>query len=100
MLLNILGRGGLRAASHNAGGRCATSTRIFRGGRAALRLGGALVLALGAAGCDSDIAKEFRAAAVPQLEAGINAIADGLISGAFAIADARDPSSSDTDATP
>ncbi|QOJ13210.1 MAG: hypothetical protein HRU75_00540 [Planctomycetia bacterium] len=101
MLLNILGRGRSRGASHNAGGRCATSTRIFRGGRAAaLRLGGVLLLALGAAGCDSDIAKEFRAAAVPQLEAGINAIADGLISGAFAIADARDPTSSDTDATP
>lgn len=57
-----------------------------------------LVAAL--AGCDSDIAKEFRAAAVPQLEAGVNALVDGLVSGAFAVADARDPSSSATDATP
>ncbi|MBK8913253.1 MAG: hypothetical protein IPM64_01400 [Phycisphaerales bacterium] len=70
---------------------------LRRGARVALP---AMLAMLAAAGCDSDIAKEFRAAAVPQLETGINAIADGLISGAFAIADARDPSSSETDATP
>lgn len=64
-------------------------------------IGATIALATSAlVGCDSDIAKEFRSAAVPQLETGVNSIVDGLVSGAFAIADARDPTSSTTDATP
>lgn len=40
-----------------------------------------------AIGCDSEIQKEFRSAAVSSIETGVNAIFDGVISGVFAVAD-------------
>ena len=54
-----------------------------------------LVLA-GAAGCEratTDLAKEFRAAAAPSLQAGIQSIASGIIDGVFALVEPANPPS-------
>jgi hypothetical protein len=43
-------------------------------------------LALGtAAGCTGEFGQQFRDAAGPQLETGINALLDGIVQGAFAV---------------
>ena len=47
---------------------------------------GCLIALLPMAGCDV-INKEFRAAAVPAIESGVNAILDGLADGIFAVLD-------------
>jgi hypothetical protein len=41
--------------------------------------------ALACTGCESDMAKEFRTAARPQLEAGVDSLVSGLLDGAFAL---------------
>jgi hypothetical protein len=67
--------------------------RVFR------RLGAILVmlpLVCTASGCGDQAMDEFRAAAVSSIEAGVNYIADGLISGIFALA-TPDSSSSGSD---
>jgi hypothetical protein len=46
-------------------------------------------LALGAAGCEEKF-DEFRSAAGPQLESGVNALLDGLVSGVFAAVNPTD----------
>lgn len=58
--------------------------------RRLIRFGAALVglAALGAAGCDKGVQREFRAAAVTSLESGVSALIDGLTAGAFAAIDA------------
>ena len=37
------------------------------------------------AGCDSEIAKDFRSASRTQLESGVNTIVDGLLDGVFTL---------------
>lgn len=59
------------------------------------------ILALGAAGllatvgCTSEIAKEFRSAAMGQIEVGVKAIADGVIDGIFSVLTPDDTGDSD-----
>ncbi|MBU0638953.1 MAG: hypothetical protein KKB50_08825 [Planctomycetes bacterium] len=50
-----------------------------------------------APGCDDSVMDEFRTAAASQLESGVNAIFDGLLTGLFAVLDPSD--SSDTGGT-
>lgn len=68
------------------GGKTTTSHGfIRRGGRtaAAMVLAG---MAVGTAGCEL-VTDEFREAAVPALETGVDSILDGLVDGFFAVAD-------------
>lgn len=46
------------------------------------------------AGCDEEIQKEFRDAAVGSIESGVNNIADGIINGIFAVAEVNGSSDS------
>lgn len=62
------------------------------GAMAALLAGGCL---LGAAGCN-DKFDEFREAAAPALESGVNALLDGIVTGVFAVVEPNDASSTAT----
>lgn len=62
------------------------STKQRRRRRTAL---GGITLGLLLSGCS--IGSEFRAAAVPALETGVNAILDGFVDGIFAVIDPDDP---------
>lgn len=71
--------------------------RRFCTGRARLAALALLVAPLAlSVGCDSELDKEFRAAAVGSIETGLNAIVDGVLDGLFAVADPNDGSSSGT----
>lgn len=58
-------------------------------GRSSLRRGALLagLALLAAAGCDKGVQREFRAAAVTSVEAGVSALIDGVTSGIFAAID-------------
>ena len=60
--------------------------RTARRGMCALGAAAALALSAGLSmgGCSDDF-DEFRAAASPQLEAGVDALLDGLVDGIFAV---------------
>lgn len=62
------------------------TTRSFRGTRHSLRIAcAALALSLcTTAGCEEEVADQFRDAAATSLETGFKQIFDGLIEGAFA----------------
>jgi hypothetical protein len=71
-----------------------------RRGRGFCATGAALValaaLLAGVAGCDDAMMKEFRGAATDSLQTGMTSIADGVISGLFAIVQTDSSSSTDT----
>ena len=53
-----------------------------------------MVVVLGNVACDSEMAKEFRAASRTQLESGVDAMVDGLLDGVFTLWDPESSSSS------
>ena len=59
--------------------------RMTRAAGAVLAL--TAVLAVVAVGCDDEISKEFRAASADLVEAGVQSIFEGLITGVFTVAD-------------
>ncbi len=76
----------------------ATATRTSRRRCATIAL---VTLSLTfAAGCDDEIAREFRQAAIGQVETGVNAILDGVLDGIFAIAEPDSSSSTSTSGSP
>lgn len=62
-------------------------------------LAASLSLLITAPGCEDAVRDEFRAAAVPLMESGVNAILDGLVSGTFAVLDVDGTSNTTTTTT-
>ncbi len=52
------------------------------------------------AGCDSEMAKEFREVASPSLQSGISSILDGVVDGVFAVVDPDTSESDNGDTSP